>query len=38
LAGEHRVPVPDARSAQPKSSSSKQRQKRSRDGNRKDKQ
>ncbi|RCV22343.1 hypothetical protein SETIT_4G212900v2 [Setaria italica] len=38
LAGEHRVPVPDARSAQPKSGCSKQRRKRSRDGNRKDKQ
>jgi hypothetical protein len=38
LAGEHRLPVPDARSAQPKSSCSKQRRKRPRDGSRKDKQ
>ncbi|KAL6603003.1 hypothetical protein ACP70R_043364 [Stipagrostis hirtigluma subsp. patula] len=38
LAGEHRVPIPDARSTQPKSGCSKQNRKRSRDGSRKNKQ
>lgn len=38
LASECRLPVPDTHSAQPKSSSSKQRRKRSRVGRRKDKQ